>query len=462
MRRMMKSLSPHSDAPSSRPPAGGRLLACAWRGFRRRLWPLAAVLLAVPLVAALAACGGGADRTKARVRLVNAADAAGYPSLELSVDGQVRAAAVSYGNSASYAEVDPDKTASSISASGSATALLSFTPSLSKNRHYTVLAFGGAGALRQLLIDENLGDPPANRSTLRVLNAAPDAGPLDVYITAAGDLLDNAVPARAGAAYGELGATIDVASGTWRLRVASANSKSDVRLDVPELALGSRQVLTLVLTPSRGGALVNALLLVQEGGVARLDSTQVRARVLAGVADSGTVSATLGTTALMSAIGSPAVGGYVLVPAAAPSLTLSVNGNALAPPSATFTAGGDYTLLVYGALAQPRAAWVEDDNRQPAVSGKVRMRLVNATANIAGALSMTVDALPLAGSVAAGTASAYGTADASEVAAISVTAAGVTLPLYSASGQRLAAGGVYSVFVVGPQGASAGILRRDR
>jgi hypothetical protein len=422
-----------------------------------------ALLFSLAITLVVAACGGvGDDRTKAQLRLVHAADSQAYPALQLTVDGTLRQAGVAYGQTAAYAEVDPDKTTTAISAAGSPTALLSFTPSLSRNRHYTVLAFGGAGTLRQLLLDDNVAEPAANRTSLRVINAAPDAGSLDVYLTAAGDALDTAVAARAGAVYGEASPLLDVASGSWRLRVAAANSKTDLRLDVPDVALGSRQVVTLVLTPSRGGALVNALLLVQQGTVTRADGTHARVRVLAGVADSGAVTATLGGTTLMSAVGSPALNNYALVPAGAPALVLAVNGNTVAAPATTLTAGGDHTLLVYGALAAPAAAWVNDDNRAPTVEGKVRVRLVNATAGIAAALSMTVDALPIASGVAAATASGYGSADASEVAAISVTAAGVAQPVFSATNQRLAAGSVYSVFVVGPQGATTGILRKDR
>lgn len=433
----------------------------------QRVTHLLHLRLLLPLLLAslftLAACGGGTDRTKAQVRLVNAADVQGYPSLELGVDGTPRQGNVGYGQTAAYIEVEPSKTASTISASGSPTALLSFMPSLGRDKHYTVLAFGGTGALRQLLIDENLGQPAANRASLRVINAAPDAGNLDVYVTAAGDGLATSVAVRAGAAYGELSPVIDVASGTWRVRVAAANSKTDVRLDLREVALASRQALTLVLTPSRGGALVNALLLVQEGGVARLDSTQARVRVVAGVSDSGAVSATLGGTPLLASIGSPAVGDYALVSAGTPPLAIEVNGGPLGAPATVLAAGGDYTLLVYGALAAPLAAWVEDNNRLPTVSGQVNIRLVNAASALPGALSMTVNARPVAGSVAAGTASApYLGVAASEAAAISVTMVGAVTPVFSASGQRLIAGGTYSVFVVGTSGATSGMLFQDR
>jgi hypothetical protein len=254
-----------------------------------------------------------------------------------------------------------------------------------------------------------------------------------------------------------------VASGTWRLRVAAANSKTDLRLDVRGVVLGNRQVATLVLTPSLGGALVNALLLVQERDVTRLDSTQARVRVLAGVADSGSVTATLGGMPLMSAIGSPALGGYALVSAGSPALAISVNDNTVAAPATTLAAGSDYTLLVYGALASAQAAWVTDDNRLPAVAGQVNIRLVNAATGLPGALSMTVDALPVAGGVAAGTASSpYVAVDATEVAAISVSSVGLATPVFSASGQRLTAGGVYTVFVAGTAASTTGILRKDR
>lgn len=419
--------------------------------------------LVLLLVAALlGACGGILDdRTKAQVRLVNASD--GYAALDFVVEGSLRQGSVAYGQSGSYVGIDPGNTSSTISATGSPTALLTFTPSLRKENHYTVLAFGGTGALRQLLLDENVAEPSASRTSLRVINAAPDAGRLDVYVTADADALPSAVAARAGAAYGELSPVIDLASGTWRVRVAAANSKTDVRLDVRDVAFGSRSVVTLVLTPSKGGALVNALLLVQEGGVTRLDSTQARVRVVAGVSSSGSVTASLGGTPLMSAIGSPAVGGYALVSAGTPPLAISVNGNAVAAPATVLASGGDYTLLVFGALAGPQAAWVEDNNRLPTVSSTVNIRLVNAASALPGPMSMTVDALPVAGGVAAGAASTpYVAVNASEVAAISATAAGAGAPVFTASGQRLTGGGVYSVFVVGTAGATSGVLRQDR
>ena len=307
-----------------------------------------------------------------------------------------------------------------------------------------------------------VAEPLAGHSSLRILNAAPDAGSLDVYITAAADRIETSVPARAAAAYGELSSALDLTSGTWRVRVTAAGSQTDLRLDVPDVAFGHREALVLVLTPSRGGAMVNALLLRQGGAVARLDGTQARVRVAAGVTASGAVTASHGTTVLMSAIGSPAVSEYAGVAAGAPTFNVSVNGNSVGAPATALVAGGDYTLLVYGDVGTPQAALVEDDNRLPTVTTRAKVRLVNGVADLANPLSMTVNALPVASNVAVGTASTpYVAVTATEVGLISVTSAGLVTPVYSAANQVLEAGKVYTIFVTGAAGAVAGTRSED-
>ena len=150
---------------------------------------------------------------------------------------------------------------------------------------------------------------------------------------------------------------------SWRLRVTAAGSKTDLRLDLPALVLDSKQVATLVLTPARGGVLMNTLLLTQRAGIARQDTALARVRVAAGVADSGAVSATVGGQVLMASVGSPAVGLYALLPAGTQPVALAVNGTPLAAAAVTLAAGADYTLLVRG--TGRGAAGGLDRGRQP-------------------------------------------------------------------------------------------------
>ncbi len=419
--------------------------------------------LIVPLVAAalvLAGCGGGADRTKARVRLVNASG--GYAQLDLREDGTVRQAAVAYGASADYAEVDPKADDLAIHAGGSPTALVTLQPALAKDKNYTLLAYGAAGALRQVLLDDNDSAPDSGRTLLRVINAAPDAGALDVYVTAANETLAASVPVQAGADYGTLGSYVSVTSGSWRLRVAAGGSKTDLRLDIAAFELASRQRVTLVLTPTRGGVLVNALALVQQGGVVSQPVAHARVRAVAGTAAGSTVSASAGGVSVLGNVAAPAVGAYVLVPAGDVTPAVVVDGNAVAAASRALAAGADYTLLVRGTAAAAELSWLADDNALPTTANQARLRLVNGVTGATGALAMTIDFLPLAADVITGAASDYGLVDATTTARIAVTAAGTAQPLHSAIDQRLDAAGVYSLFVVGEASAPTGILRKDR
>jgi len=410
--------------------------------------------LAATIALVLAACGGGTDRTKAQVRLVNAST--GYAQLDLRVDDQAVQSGVSYGNNAGYAEAKPGKTAT-IFASGGATALLTSTPSTSERKYYTVLAYGAAGSLKQVLLDENQGEPDANRSLLRVVNAAPDAGAVDVYVTGSSDTLQASVPVQSAAAVDSVGSFLTINSGTWRLRVTAAGSKTDLRLDIPSIVLGSKTVSTLVITPGSGGVLTQALLLAQQGSISNLSATLARVRVASGLTDT---AVRLGDSDLLAAGNTPAVSAYSVLSAGNQTLVVTVGGAPLASTVKPLSAGADYTLLVHGTAASPQVSWIDDDNTLPSDTAQAKVRLVNGVSGAAGNVSMTVDGLPVASGIVAGGRSNYQLQPASITADIVVAAPDKTL--YSAIDQTFAAASNYTVFVLGPSTAATGVLRKDR
>jgi Domain of unknown function (DUF4397) len=418
------------------------------------------IALFLATAALLAACGGGTDRTKAQVRLVNASG--GYSTLDLRVDDQLRQGGVGEGGTAGYIEVDPDKAGMQITQAGSPTPLLSFTPGLSERRYYTVLAYGEAGTLRQHVLDDNSGEPADNRALLRVVNAASNAGALDIYLTASGDDIGSAVAVQAGAAYGNVGGWITVNSGTWRLRVTAAGDKDDVRLDVPAVSLPSKHITTLVITPSAGGVLVNGLLLAQRSAITRADATQARVRLAAGVTGSPAVSATVAGVTLGPGV-APLISNYSVVPAGAASVVATVAGVAQPAVDVTLEPGRDYTLLVQGTPAAVRVGRLADDNKLPTDNTKAKLRLVNGMAESTAVLSLSVDLLQVGSPASSGAASGY-----AAVRPTSGNGDGELLVLeggtqvFRAADQQLAAGNVYTVFVLGSQSAATGRLRRDR
>lgn len=416
-------------------------------------------LLALLLV--VAGCGGGEDRTKAHVRLVNASS--GYSSLEMRVDDELRQSDVGYGATESYVDVKPADAETSISRAGAATALITFTPSVSKNKHYTVLAYGAAGALKQQLLDEDTADPANDRSLLRVVNTSPDAGPVDIYLIGNNESLDDAVPVQTAAAVGSIGGWITVTSGSWRLAVTATGSKTDVRLNVSSLTLASKQIATLVVSTGPGGVLLRGLLLNQQGGIAQLGATQARVRGAAAVAAAGAVTLKVGATTLLAGVSSPAVTRYSLVDVGTVTVKTAVNGVDQADVSVRLDAGGDYTLLVYGTPASPLpVVRLVDTNSVATDSTKARVRLVNAMADLTTPLTLTVDSEPLADSVNPGTASDYQTLAATTTGKVAVTAAGLASALFGASDQTFTAGGTYTVFVGGTAAAPQGVVRKDQ
>jgi hypothetical protein len=410
-------------------------------------------------VSLLTACGGGGtDPTKSLVRLVNASG--GYEALSLSLDGSTVQSSVPYGGSSNYSEADPKGTSATVTAPSSAAVLTTTTVALAKKNHYTLLSYGKAGALASLLLTDETGAPDSGKALLRIINTAPDAGTLDVYLTAENDVLASSTALQGALAYGSLGLYNNIVSGTWRLRVAAAGSKTDLRLDVSGLNFGSQGVTTLVLTPGRGGVLVNALLLAQQGSITTAANSQARVRVVAGVTDSGAVSASVGGTALLSGVGAPAQTNYTLLPAGSVPVVVSANGNAATLSSANLAAGGDYTLLAYGTAASPVAVLLTDDNTLPSDSTGAKLRLVHGLADVGGTLSLQVDLVVVASGLAQGAASTYSPVNVSTTAKLTATGAGFTFN--TGADQTFVAGANYSFFVVGFADTPVLILHRDR
>lgn len=409
------------------------------------------------LVLGLVACGGGTDRTKAHVRLVNASS--GYSSLALTVDGSTIASGVAAGSSADYADASRGSQTLDVSSPSSATILASRSASLGKDSFYTLLVYGKAGTLSTHLLEDNQSEPASGRTLVRVVNTAADAGSLDVYLTGATDALAQSSPLQSGAASGVVGGFITINNGTWRLRVTAAGVPTDVRLDVSGLVFESKGVKTLVITPGSGGVLVNALVLSQQAGVMAAANTQARLRLAAGVSSNAAVSASVSGTTLLNNGLAPALTDYALVSAGAVTPEVTVNGLAVAfSPVPTLTAGADYTLVVHGAPGTAAASLVLDDNSLPSDSSKAKLRLLN---GLTGSLTLKVGLVVRASGVAAGSASPYTAADATTTASFNVTSADQAVN-FTVTDRTLSANGVYTLFMLGNTSAPVGQLNRDR
>ena len=246
----------------------------------------------------------------------------------------------------------------------------------------------------------------------------------------------------------------------WHVCVTGTGDRTDLRLDIPALTLTSQQVATLILTKTGGGVLMNGLLLDQQGVLTPYANTNARLRLVADAASGGTVSASANGTTLGAGYVST-VSAWRTVSAGDLALTLSIDGVAITRTGLSLSAGGDYTLLVAGTASAPTINLLADDDSAPtSTSLPVRMKLVNGLNGATDSAMLTAGGVVVGDSVAFGAASDDANIAASSAAAdLQVTSAGTTL--WEVSGQTLASGSVYTVFLLGDAGAVHGVLRVD-
>lgn len=409
---------------------------------------LLGLMAGLPVSGVLTACGGN-NSGDAKVRLVNASP--GYSALDLYVDDDKKVSDVAYGAASSYASIDKGSFDTALTVTGSATELVTTSRTYDSDTSYTVVAYGWSGSLKSVLVTEDQDDADSGSMYFRVLNTATDAGTVDVYLTAEDDDLDSATAVASSVGGGKSTSFGTVDSGTYRLRVTAEGDTSTVLLDVSDVTVSSKGVYTLILTPTTGGVLVNALLMKQKGAVTALYTTMARVRLVCAMAGGLTVAASVGDTTLTSAIASPKVFSYsqVDVSAGTLSIAVAVDGTTLSSTSWTATAGSDVTVLVSGTSASDATVTIiTDDNRLPTTSTKYKMRLMHASAALSSdSLTLTVDLTDIVSNQTYCTASSYVNRAYSSSSTISVSSL-ENGTVFSLTEQSLVAQGVYDVIIL--------------
>ena len=418
-------------------------------------------LLLSATVALIGGCGGASDDDAATVRVINAST--NYGALDLHVDDTLRSSAIAYGQTSGYIGFEEGSHTTTLTRTGSTTALSSVSRTLSSDYGTTVIAYQADGSLKTAQLSDSESAPSSGRAKLLVFNASPDAGSVDVYLSGSSDTLDNATLVASSVSAGSSsGSYTTVGSGTYRLRIAAAGSTTDLRLDAASMTLDSQGVYALVVTPTSGGVLVNSLLVRQGGAITQLDTDLARVRLVSAVASGGTVGAAFNGSTLATSVASPAIGSYALVKAGSATPTISVNGASLSTAAITLAAGSDSTLLVWGPAASASLSVIGDDNRLPASSTSAKIRLIHGASINSNPLTLTANYSAVAENIALGAASTPTSVTAGSSTTIEVSDTTLSTALYSVSDVTLSARGVYTVFMLGSGSSVTGALRKER
>ena len=405
--------------------------------------------------------GGGGASSPSGVRLVNATT--DYASLDMLLTGTVPASAVATavtsGSASSYATINAGAATFSLEGTGSGVPAAQTTLTLASGVDYTLVAYTSGQVLQIMPLLDNEVAPASGDGKIRISNLSPDAGSVNVYMASDGGDLSTA-SALASFVTGTTGYFV-VNKGTYHIWVTGTADKTDLRLDIPSVVISDQQILTLILTSTAGGVLVDGFLVTQQGAVSAQKNTSARVRVAANIAANGTIAVTANGVSLGATLRSPVVGSYALVPAGALTMNVMVNGSPVAATGLNAAAGADLTLLAVGSGASPQFFMLNDNNSR-ALNNMAKIRLVNGVNGLNDNISLIADYSQIVYNVAPGTASAATSVSSGTISLMQVNSLQGLTPLYQTTGVGLHSTGVYSVFMLGDNTAPVGILRRDR
>jgi hypothetical protein len=147
-------------------------------------------------------------------------------------------------------------------------ATIAFTVGADQDR--TVYATGGTGGgavTSFVTTDDNATAPATGQARVRVVNMSPTAGPIDVFLTAAGADLATATPNAINLAYQDESAYFNVAAGTYTFRAvpagtAPANRAANVTITLAGIALSAGTGRSIVTADNNvGGTPLRAFVL---------------------------------------------------------------------------------------------------------------------------------------------------------------------------------------------------------
>ena len=423
----------------------------------------------VASAAVLVACGGGSLANGGNVRLVNATSA--FATLDLLNGSTKISSGVAANAAGNYVELDKGNHTFNVADGATGVTDATLSGSVSKDKHYTIVAYTAGGTLATAFLSDDEGSPGSGTAKLRFFNTATsDVANVDAYVVAgACSALATSFSAPIATAisglqtsYVQVNAT--AAGSTYHVCITAAGDKNDLRLDIPSVTLKDQQIVTVILTPTPGGVLLGGLLLNQQSTLTAAANTSARIRLAVGAAGSASVTANVNGVALGTGLSAPAVGNYKVVPAGPLAIDMTVGGTTDSNViGLTAAPGADLTLLVTGTSATAPVLIADDNSASTSTSKPVKLRLVNGMNGLSSNPQLTDDFDNVGDAPAFGTASSYGQVAASSALAHLEGTAGVK-QLCVSNLVTLNSGSVYTVFLLGDIPAVAGncTLRLDR
>ncbi len=421
----------------------------------RRL--LGALMVGIVAVA-LAGCGKNAAKSEdANVRFLNLAPESGSLSVLLNTDSSNWQSNVAYQASTDFKTIPSGSQRVRISNTGGT--IIDTTIGFAGQRKQLMIAFGGQSSVGLGVLQNDIPTSSSGNAKLRVTSFAVGIGAFDVYMTLPTEDYRTVEPKLRNVS----GGIYEVPVGTYTIRLTSTGTK-DLLFEMASKAFEDRKYYNLGLYNQGSGALPNGFWVVQDDDTAPqlLTNTVSRVRGINSQAANATVNVRVGANLAFTNIPFGGISSYTRIAAGdgTVSFTETTAGSTLSSFTGAFAGGRDYSIfLAPGIAGGPVTAFRVLDTTFPPSTGKVRVRLVNASsaADLALALSFT----PTTPTVATSAASSYVEVAAGAGTPVTITQGTTGTPVLSLTGTDLTSGLTYTFVVSGVPGALGLTVRQD-
>jgi hypothetical protein len=194
----------------------------------------------------------GPSNNQAVVQFINAANS--YATADLFVDGVDALSGLPYGQGSSvYVSAPTTPRSFAIRSAPDTTTLASSQFVVATNETYAFILTQHASGAGLIVLPDTVSPPPVNSIGLRMVNAAPAAGVVDVYITGA-DSTTLTTPVATNIPFEGVMKYQFLGVGPAHMVITTAGTKT-VLLDVNATSLTTGQVRTVVVIDTDGGGL---------------------------------------------------------------------------------------------------------------------------------------------------------------------------------------------------------------
>ena len=338
---------------------------------------IAAALCALALVSG---CKGSHNQNSTTMRALQAVPDA--EPLDILVDSDVKASALSLGATSSNISFDSGTRDVQIRSSTSQSILSDKQLSFASGVTSTLFVYGKRAAIATELLSDDTTSIDSGQLRIRLVNLAGDTGPVDLYLTPAGQNISVSPVLIPSTGYGSASGSVEIAPASLAVTITSAGTQDILFTSTPQtFAAGS--YVTIVVVPTLGGKLVNVSLINQSSGGTFLQNTNSRVKAVNGIINSTNVNFKIDNAPILVNVPFAAGSNYITTPSGAHTLQVeqsSVPGTNITSAAVTLASARDYSALSMGTLAAASLVTFQDDNSLPA-TGFCKLRFVNGLAD---------------------------------------------------------------------------------